>query len=284
MERGRPLFRQATWGQWCVMVLLSIGAGIMLVPFLWMVSTSLDGQAMTQVPFPPRLIPEEPTWKSYVIPFANVPLARNFLNSFLIALCEVSVSVLSALMAGYAFSLLRFRGAKGLFLFALGTLMIPPEVAMIPSFLLLNEWGMTNSLWAFLLPSLAAVIGTFLVKQYMDSLPTELRDAAKVDGASEWAIFWRIYVPLSGPVIATLVILQFLWSWNDVLWPLLMLSNPDLYTVQIGVAMFVHDSGQRILPAIHMAVAVLSLLPVLVLYLLLQRYVVQSIAYSGIKQ
>lgn len=257
---------------------------IMVIPFIWMISTSLDWDAVADIPFPPRLWPLEPTIKTYQLAFTNVPLLRYITNSMLVAVFVILISTVSALASGYALSKIRFRGASFVLILALSTMMIPFETTMIPLYKLFNTLNLIDSYWAFYLPAIVYGFGTFLAKQFMDQLPYSLREAAIVDGASEFTTFTRIFLPLCGPIIATMVILHFLGVWNDFLWPLLVLHDPDNYTVQIGMAMFTYNKGEGDYIALIMAATTISLVPILALYLFLQRYIIESIALSGIKQ
>ncbi len=264
-----------------ILILVSL---TMLIPFWWMITTSLDWAAVTRVPFPPRFWPKEFSWQAYRVTFANIPMVMYMVNTLTVITGMIIASASSALLAGYSLSKIRFRGSKLVLFASLCVLMIPFETTMIPQFLLFNQLGLTNTYWAFWLPGISYVMGTFFTKQYMDSLPDALRESARLDGANEMRVFWQIYLPLCGPVVATLVILLFLYGWNDFLWPLLILNDSKKFTVQIGVAMFTYQSGLKQMPAIRMALAVVSVLPILVLYLFLQRFIVESIATSGIKQ
>jgi len=167
---------------------------------------------------------------------------------------------------------------------ALATLMVPFEVTMVPTFFLFKTLNLTNSYLAFYLPAINYVFGTFFAKQYFDTIPSSFRESALIDGANDFTICLRIYIPLCGALAATLVVLQFLGVWNDFLWPLIILNSPAKYTVQVGVAMFTWDRGMQQMPAIRMASSCIVIIPVLILYLFLQRYIVESIALSGIKQ
>ena len=167
---------------------------------------------------------------------------------------------------------------------ALSTMMVPGEVTMTSRYFLFNRLGLTDSYWAFWLPTVAYMFGTYFTKQYMDSIPDSLRESALLDGAGELRIAFQIYMPLCGALIATLTILLFLGAWNDFLWPLIILSSPQKYTLQLGIAMFSYNQGLNQMPAIRMATTVIAIIPILILYLFLQRYIVESIALSGVKQ
>ena len=267
-----------------LITLLGLGAIVVIIPFIWMVMISFDWEAVTSVPYPPRFIPLSPTFKTYQIAFINVPMARYIVNTIIITVGVILFSCSSALLAAYALSKIRFKGSKFVLIFSLSLLMIPFEASMVSRYLMFSNMSLLNSYWAFFLPSIAHPFGTFMAKQYMDALPMSMREAAKIDGAKEHIIFYRIYVPLCGPIIATMVILQFLDTWNTLVWPLLVLSDPAKYTIQIGMAMFTMNKGASSMPAIQMAVTTISILPVLIVYLFLQKYIIESIAMTGLKQ
>lgn len=265
-------------------LVLLFGALVIAIPFVWMVATSLDRSAVVTAPFPPRFYPKEFSLFPYKVAWTNVKLLRYIANSLIISLGTILFSVSSAFLSGYALSKIRFRGSKWVLILALSTIMIPFESTMVSKYIMFSKLNLLNSYWALFIPALAYPFGTFMAKQFFDQLPTSLREAAKIDGAGEFTIFRKIYLPLSGAVLATMVILQFLASWNDLLWPLLVIQDSDKYNIQIGMAMFAQDKGASPMPAIMMAITTISILPVLLLYLFLQRYIVEGVATSGIKQ
>ena len=267
-------------------IVVSLGAIAIIVPFVFMVSISLDQTARLTVPFPPRVIPAEFSWESYRIAIDGIKLTSLYVNTFEVAVGVIAISLATSFSAGYALSKLRLRGAKVILFLTLTTLMIPIESTMIPLFLLFKQLGLLNNYLAFYLPALAFPFGTFLVKQFMDTLPSELREAAIVDGAGELRVLTSVYFPLCRGVASTITILLFLDVWNSFLWPLVVLSDPNKYTVQLGIATFsISVGGGEItsLPSVNMATTVLSLLPVLAVYLFFQRYIVESIAVTGLK-
>ncbi len=271
-------------GNIIIYVFLIIGSIVMFVPIVWMITTSFDWKAVLEVPFPPKFYPQEFSIKPYIIAFKNIPMLKYMLNSLSISIGVVFINCTSALLAGYALSKIKFKGSNIILIFALSTIMIPFEMTMIPQYLLFSKLGLINSYMAFYLPAISYVFGTFLSKQYIDTLPDSLREAAKIDGAFEFRIFFRIFAPLCGPIISTLVILGFLWTWNDFLWPLIVLNDINKYTIQIGVALFTYNQGINQMPAIRMASSVVTIIPVLIIYIFLQRYIIESIALTGIKQ
>ncbi|HWJ78247.1 MAG TPA: carbohydrate ABC transporter permease [Niallia sp.] len=255
---------------------------VLMMPFIWMVSVGFDREANISMPFPPRLIPESISSFNYGIVFENGRLLQSYINSGIVTVSSVILGVSSSLLAGYAFSKGKFKGKKILFLIVLCTLMIPMEPRLIPLYKLFNSVGLLNTFWPLILPHLISGMLIFLCKQFFDQLPDTLREAAQIDGAGEFKIFFRVYLPLAGPIAATMVILAFIWSWNDFLWPLVVLNNLDLHTVPLYLASFSLENGSS-LGGLTMALATVSILPIIIVYLFLQRYIIQSIALSGVK-
>jgi multiple sugar transport system permease protein len=260
------------------LVLLPL-ALVMAVPLIWMLVTSLSTLAETRR-FPPGL-PTSLHWVNYVHAWTGSPMAHWLLNSTIVSVtCVVSNLVLCSL-AGYAFARLSFPGSRLLFLALLATLMVPFQVVMIPTLLIVKHLGLVDSLPALIVPNLVTPFGIYLLRQFFLSLPAELEEAALIDGAGRLRILTRILLPLMGPPLATLAVLTFLTSWNDFLWPLVVTSSPETMTVQLGLATF--QSAHFTRWPILMAATLLSQLPVLGLFLLGQRWFVSSIATTGIK-
>ncbi|MEF3303774.1 carbohydrate ABC transporter permease [Paenibacillus sp. GYB003] len=282
---AQPAFRaKRSWSQIVLLLVLFLGSFVMIVPFLWMLVTSFDWGARMNITFPPKWWPEEPSIRTYEVAFTNIKMMRYIGNSTLVSAGVIVVSSLSALLSGYALSKIRFKGAPLVLLLALSTMMIPFEMTMLPQYLLFSKLGLIDSYWAFYLPALNYAFGTFLAKAFFDQLPSALREAGIIDGAREFTVFSQIYLPLCTPIIATMVILLFLGVWNEMLWPLLVLKSASKYTIQIGLAMFTYNNGINQQPAIIMAATAVSLVPIVVIYLFLQRYIIESIALTGIKQ
>lgn len=276
--------RRISLNQLMLTIVLFLGSFMMIVPFLWMLVTSFDWGARLNITFPPKIWPEEPSIRTFEVAFTNINMFKYIGNSALVSGGVIIVSSLSALLSGYALSKLRFKGANLVLLLALSTMMIPFEMTMIPQYLLFSKLGLVDNYLAFYLPAMNYAFGTFLAKAFFDQLPGSLREAAVLDGAKEFTVFSRVYLPLCTPIIATMIILLFLGVWNDMLWPLLILKSAAKYTIQIGLAMFTYNNGLNQQPAIIMAATTISLIPVVVVYLFLQRYIIESIALSGIKQ
>jgi multiple sugar transport system permease protein len=264
-----------------IFAILAIGAVSMILPFEWMVATSFSRSANMSMPRIPRLWPEDPSTFNYMVAMTNLPLLRYFWNSVVVTTASTLGLLLFSAMAGYAFAKGRFLGKTALFLMLLTTLMIPFEIRMIPLYLFMRDLGLNDTLWSLILPFVAGGFGTFLMRQYITSIPDELVDAARVDGANEFVIFWRIILPLCGPALAALAVISALWRWNDVLWPLLVISDKDLYTITLGLAAAGRSQGS--VTGLVLAQTTLTILPIVALYLLLQRYIVRGIMLSGLK-
>ncbi|HUQ20003.1 MAG TPA: carbohydrate ABC transporter permease [Gemmatimonadaceae bacterium] len=260
--------------------LLIIGAMLSLLPMLWMLSASLmpTGEAST---FPPHFLPSAPTLEHYRDLFVRLDLGRNLLNSIFVSFIVTFASLFINSMAGYAFAKLRFRGRDRVFRVLSTGLVLPVQVAMLPLFLLLKNMGLINTYWGVIIPGLASIFGIFLVRQYALSIPDEMLDAARVDGASEFRIFWSIVVPGIMPILATLSIWTFLATWNDFMWPLIVLSDQSHYTLPVALA---NLSGEHVQDTeLMMAGSVLTVIPVMLVFLFLQRYYIQGVMAGSVK-
>jgi len=259
---------------------LVAGGALALFPLLWMLSASFmsRGEATT---FPPHLLPHAATLAQYRELFVRLHIGRAFLSSATIAVVVTLASLLFNSMAGYAFARLRFGGRERLFRFLLAALIIPAQVGMLPLFLMMKSLHLVNTYWGAILPSLATVLGIFLVRQFMLSIPHELLEAARLEGAGELRIFWTLVLPLSRPVLATLAILTFMTTWNDFMWPLIVLSDQRRYTLPVAMASLVGEHALDI--ELMMAGAVVTVLPVLVLFVALQRYYIAGLTAGSVK-
>jgi multiple sugar transport system permease protein len=259
---------------------LVVAAAITAFPLLWMVSVSFmpAGAASS---YPPPLLPAAPTLENYRQLFANHEAGRYLFNSALIATIATLISLVFNTTAGYAFAKLRFKGRDRIFRGLLGALVIPSQVTMIPLFALVKELGLVSTYGGVVIPAMASVFGIFLVRQYALSLPDELLEAARIDGASEARIFWSLVVPLLRPILVTLAILTFLATWNDFMWPLIVLTEQKLYTLPVALAGLSREHVQD--NELMMAGAVITVMPVLVLFLALQRYYIGGILAGGVK-
>jgi multiple sugar transport system permease protein len=259
--------------------LIAISA-IVLLPLLWMLSVSFmqTGEAST---YPPPLLPAHATWANYHELFERAGMGRYLANSLAVATAITLLSLAFNLSAGYAFAKLRFAGRDRLFQTLLGALLIPAQVAMIPLFLLMKWLHLVNSYGGVIVPGLAGVFGIYLVRQYAQSIPDELLEAARIDGAGEWRIFTRIVLPLLKPIVVTLAIFTFLASWNDFMWPLIVLSDQAWQTAPVALAGLSREHVQD--NELMMAGSVVTILPVLILFLVLQRHYMQGLLMGSVK-
>ena len=259
---------------------LAVLAFFTLAPLLWMVSISLmpTGEANS---FPPRLLPRVVTFSHYAELFQRFDMARYALNSAFLATAVTALSVLINGMAGYAFAKLHFRGRDALYRTLLGALVIPAQVAMLPLFLLLKSMGLVNSYAGAMIPGLASIFGIFLVRQYALSVPDDLLDAARIDGASEARIFRSVVLPVIAPILVTLAVFTFMGTWNDFMWPLIILSSEQKYTLPVALATLSLEHVQD--TELMMAGSVITILPVLLVFVALQRYYIEGITAGSVK-
>ncbi len=262
---------------------LALWAGlvVMATPFAWMILGSFKTTRELRQR-PPTWIPEEPTLQNYRDLFDRLDFPRYFLNSTVAALAVTAGNLLFCSMLGYALAKLDFPGKRVLTAVMLSTLMIPAFVTFMPLFVLVSNMNLTNSRAGLILPFLAGAFGAFLMRQFMFSIPDELLDAARVDGAGEYRIFFRIVLPLCGPALATLGVLTFLTNWNSFLWPLVVASTEDMYTLPVALALF-SIGQQESNVALQMAGAVVVVLPIVILFFAMQRYVIRGVATTGLK-
>lgn len=275
-------------------LILAIGAVAMVVPFVWMVSSSFKTDAEI-FRYPPRWIPEVFRWQNYPEALRRAPFARYFLNSGVVAGLGALLGIALSSLAGYAFARLRFPGKRVLFGLVLATLMVPFYVTLIPLFLLVTRFplaggnsllgagghGLYNTYAGLIAPGLANVFGIFLMRQFFQTLPSDLEDAARMDGAGEFTVFWRVMLPLTGPAVATLAVFLFTSEWNSYLWPLVATGSTEMRTVQLGLALFKGEFQTDW--ARLMAATVVVTLPVIGIFLAAQRWFINSIAFSGLK-
>ncbi len=250
----------------------------MLAPLLWMLSTSLKEPGDIFI-YPPQWIPDPVVWQNYVETVTVMPFGRFYFNSTFQAAAVTVLQLLTSSLAAFAFARLRFRGRDLLFLLYLGTMMIPFPVTMIPNFVIVRLLGWIDTFKALILPPAFSAFSTFLLRQYFLSLPIELDDAARVDGASSFRIWWQVLLPLTGPALATLAIFTFLGQWNNFLWPLIVTNSEHMRTLPVGLAAF---QGQyRVEWHLLMAGSVIALVPILVIYIIGQKWFVRGITLTG---
>ena len=270
----RKVFRVVVW-----IVLIALAA-FTLIPFFWMISSSLkiDREVFA---FPMRWIPETFHWENYSLIWQRVPLVTYFKNTAFIALMVTLLQTLTSSFAAYAFAKLNFKGRDVLFLCYIGTIAVPWQAYMLPQFIMMGYIGLYDTPWAMVALQAFSAFGVFLMRQFYRSIPTELCEAARLDGLSEYGIWARIMLPLSKAAIATLVIFTFVNTWNDFMGPMIYLTNDENKTIQVGLRRFIQQYSSDF--HLIMAASLVSLLPVSIVFLCLQRYFIEGIATSGLK-
>lgn len=273
------------WRHWnaakVLMVIAAIGIGLMmLLPIIWMALTAFKPE-VDIVAYPPKLFPRSFTLEHFKDVWERIPFARLYLNTIIFAGTVTIVSVFLDSMAAYALARLQFKGRQVVFVLILILLMLPFQVTLIPLYDILNGMGLTNTLTGMIVPRLTNAFGIFFLTQFFLAMPADLEEAARVDGASEWRIYWRIMLPLAWPAMLTLALFHFQYNWNDLLWPLVMSSELERSTLPSGLALFM---GQHVVEyGLLMAGALLALLPVVIFFLIIQKSFVQGIATTGMK-
>lgn len=260
-------------------VLLALGV-IFLLPFIWSISTSLKPMAdLFQVT--PKLIPSELRWQNYGDVLDYIPFARIYANTIIVTVARVIGQVFLASLAAFAFSRLRFPGRDVLFFILLAGLMVPQQVLMIPNYALMRQLGWLDTYQGLIVPLLFSAFGTFLLRQFFLSIPADFQEAATLEGANPFQIYWQIYLPLARPALAAFAFLVIQWSWNEFLWALIMTSRNEMQVLSVGIALF---QGQYFTNnALLMAAANMATIPVLILFLVFQRQLVEGITLSGLK-
>lgn len=263
-----------------IWILLVAGALVMIFPIYWMVVTAFSplSEAISRNV---SLIPRVLTTTNFERAWTSLPWERWYFNSFLVTITSTALTVILNLLAGYTFAKFIFRGRNIFFFLIISTLMVPIQVILVPRFIITANLGLANTYWGVIIPWAAEAFGVFFVRQFMITFPDELLEAARLDGAGELHIFYRIVLPLSKPAIAVLTIMAFSWRWNAFIWPLVVLTRQELYTVQLGLNYmkgFYYTEWSQI-----MAMALLSLIPIVIVFVLFQRYFIEGIAHTGIK-
>lgn len=256
-------------------------AFLTIAPFLWMVLTSVKD--MSEIfTYPPKWWPEVFRFENYVNAFQAAPFGRFYLNSMLVATLVTIGQLITCSMAAFAFARLRFKGRDLLFYIFLGTMMIPYNVTMIPSFMILYWLGWIDTYYALIVPGLASAFGTFLLRQFFLTIPRELEEAAYIDGASKFSVLWRIIMPLAKPALATLAIFTFMGVFNDFIWALIVINSEELHTVQLGLAIFRDRYTTQW--DLLMAGSVTAVMPILIVFFFAQKYFIKGITLSGLKE
>lgn len=261
-----------------VLLLLAL---VTMAPLVWMVAASFmaGGEAST---FPPPFLPAHPTLQHYAELFTRLNIAHYVANSAFLSLAVTFLSLLVNSMAGYAFAKYRFAGRDQIFRFLIASMVIPAQVTMLPLFLMLNRMGLVNTYFGILIPGLASIFGIFLIRQYALSVPDSLIEAARMDGAGDFRIYWSVILPLCKPILITLAIFTFMGTWNDFLWPLIIMTDDSMYTLPVALAGL---SGEHVQDTeLMMAGSVMTVLPVMLVFLALQKYYIGGIMASGVKE
>lgn len=261
-------------------LILGLGAVTMLFPFLWTVSTSLK-QLNEVFVFPPTFFGEKIHWENYFRISDRFPFEVYFMNSLKITVIVVIAQLITSSMAGFVFARLRFRGRDLIFGLYLATMMIPAHVTIIPNFIVMRTYGLVDTHWSLILPALVSVFGTFLMRQFFLAIPTALEDAAKIDGCTPFGTYWRVFVPLSKPAMATLGVFVFMGIWNDFLGPLIFINSQLKMTLPLGLASMqgLYSTDWPVL----MAGTIITLIPVIVVFLLAQDFFIRGVTLSGLK-
>ena len=259
---------------------LIVITAFMLLPFLWMLSSSFK-ENKDVFGFPIQWIPENPRWQNYVDIWTEIPLLTFIKNTAKITIVVTLLQLFTSSFAAYAFAKMQFKGKNVLFLGYIATIAVPWQAYMVPQFMMMSSWGLNNTHLAIMCLQAFSAFGVFLMKQFYEGVPSELCEAARIDGLTEYGIWWHITLPLSLPALSTLTIFTFVNTWNDFLGPLIYLTRTELKTIQIGLRMFISQYSAEY--GLIMAASVVVLIPVLIVFLSLQKYFVQGVASSGIK-
>lgn len=262
-------------------IILSAIAFLMLFPLLWLIGTAFKSPAEDIFSFPPQIFPTQPTFDNFITVWNSYPFALHLYNSAVVAFLAVGLNLLLCSLAAYPLARLNFRGRELIFALVLATIMIPFQIVMIPLYILAVNLGLRNSYLGIVLPNLASAFGIFLLRQAFKAVPLELEEAARIDGCSELGIWWNVMIPAIRPALFTLAIFVFIGSWSDFLWPLIVLDDPDYYTLPLAVANLADSFSLdwRLVAA----GSVISIAPILLLFLILQRYIVPTDVGSGVK-
>lgn len=279
-SRPDPKRTQRLAGRIALYVVLIIAAAAIMLPFVWMVISSLKTNNQVFA-IPIQWLPDPVVWQNYLDIWTKSDMTTWLRNTLLLSVTVTFLQVLTGSFAAYGFAKTRFPGRDVLFLAYVGTIAVPWQAYMIPQFIIMSRMGLNNTLWSIIALQAFGAFGVFLMKQYYESIPDELSEAARIDGLSEYGIWRRIVLPLSGPAVATLTLLTFVNTWNDYLGPLIYLRSPDLWTIQIGLQTFVSQYNAEY--GLIMTGSVLSVLPIALIFLAGQRFFIQGIATSGLK-
>lgn len=280
MIRRQPIGAQILY--YTVLTILGI---TILIPFIWMISMSFETFTSYSLPFPPRLFAQKPTLNNYKFMFMNVPVWRYIGNTICVVLISLVLNVFIASLTGFVLSKGRFKGKEILLMIVLSNMMVPFESKLLPMYGVIKSMGLSNTWMGVILPGcMTAAMFIFFVKQYCDDLPNDLYDAAVVDGAGKLRIYAQVFFPLLKPIIATIIVLDVINVWNDLLWPMIVLTGPEKMTIQVGLTLYNSGANGATHAGMALALSVISILPLTLVFCFMQRYIVQSIAFSGMKQ
>ncbi len=278
-KKGKSNARQDRLFQWISGIILSIGGILFLLPFFWMILSAFKPEAEI-VQIPPTLFPSKFTIYNFQYLFENMKFGVYLKNTLIIVLFSYIGLMLNAI-AGFGFAKYEFKGKNILFILVLATMMIPSQVTMIPVYLILNTLGLTNTMIGIVLPGLVGAFAIFLFRQFMSTIPTELLEATRLDGASEYRIFWQIVLPISKPILAVQAILTFIAGWNSFLWPLIIANDESLYTLSVGLSLLKGQYAGNF--GLQMAGAAFMVTPVIILFTYFQKHIIENFSISGMK-
>ena len=259
---------------------LVLGAIIMVFPFFWMITGSFKTSQEVSV-FPPQWLPKSLYFGNYQFAFETAPFAKYFLNSLIVVISSVSVCTFTTILGAFAFSRLRFPGRSAIFGALLAMMMVPFEMLIITNYRTVVKWNMHDTLWAMIIPFMSSIFYTYILKNFFDTVPDSLYQAARVDGCSDWKYLWRVMVPIAKPSLVTIILLNAIASWNSFLWPMLATSSANVRTLPFGLYNFVTEGGAR--NEVMMAAATIVVLPMLILFLFARKYIVNGVSRGGLK-
>ncbi len=262
-----------------VIAVMFIGGLLVALPFIWMILSSFKNETEV-LAIPPTVFPKEPTFSHYIELFQNLNFDVYLVNTLIIVFFSM-IGLLLNTMAGYGFGKFQFKGKETWFMVVLVTMMLPGQVTMIPTYLILNEMGLTNTMAGIILPGLISAFNIFLIRQFMVTIPDDLIEAARLDGAGEFYIFTRLIIPLAKPILAVQVILTFIASWNSFLWPLIIANDQSLYTLSVGLSLLQDENVTNY--GLQMAGSALMVIPIIIIFSIFQKYIIEGFNVSGIK-
>ncbi len=279
-KKGDSYILETKIRKWFVYLILIAGLILTLMPFIWSISTSFKTRAGIFT-MPPAWIPSEPTLEHYARLFEDIDFFRHFFNSTVVASAVTLLGLFFNSLAGYAFAKYRFAGRDKIFALLVISLMIPGQITMMPVFMILRGMGLLNTFVGLIITGTISVFGIFLIRQFIMTIPNDLIEAARIDGCSEFGIYWKIILPLCKPVLATLGIFTFMASWNSFLWPLIVMIREEMYTLPVALAALSGEHATEF--GLLMAGAVVTVIPVIVVFLLAQKYIIEGISTTGLK-